>query len=253
MNRVRLMSAGSTAALFATLLLGPMTATAAGPLPGPAATPVTAATALVYRFEGFARNGAVADLSGADNNAVVWTSGGGTIRPVARRSGYAAVFPAPCRPGRRSCPRAILETPHRPALNPGTGPIRYGASVLLPAANTSAGENIIQKGFHDSVSQWKLQIDGTAGAPSCVIVGNGRSYLARSAVRVADGHWHHVECRRAAGRLIVLVDGRVTGQVGLPVRLSVANTAPVRIGGNGAAQHNDQFFGTLDDVFAVIG
>lgn len=240
------------------MLIGSLTTLVTGVLivvgAQPTAHAATTATTLIYRFEGFARNGAVADQSGGDNNAVVRSSGGGTVRPMAHSPGYAALFPAPCRPAAgRVCPRAILETPHRATLNPGAGPIRYGASILLPAANTSAGENIIQKGFYNSAAQWKLQVDGSAGAPSCVLVGNGRTYLAKSAVRVADGHWHRVECRRTGGTLAVFVDGRVTGQASVPGSLSVANTSPVRVGGNGPAQYNDQFFGALDDVFVVIG
>lgn len=249
---------GIMAALAAVLGSAPLGPSAAQAVPAGSPTgwnvPATGSPAiLVYRFETFARNGAVADLSGGDNNAAVRASGGGTVRPSLRGAGYAAVFPAPCRPAGRICPRAVLETAHRPALNPGTGPIRYGASVLLPAGNTSAGENVIQKGFHDSASQWKLQIDGSAGAPSCVVASRGRGYLARSAVRVADGRWHRVECRRAGRTLTVAVDGQITGRTSVPLSLSIANTSPVRVGGNGPSQDNDQFFGALDDVFAVVG
>lgn len=244
----------------------PTPAHASGTTPGTAHAPRTAPAgsgapaafaagggAVLYRFESFARDGAVTDHRGADNNAVVAATAGGAIRPAPRGTGHAAVFPDPCQPTGQRCPRAILESPHRPALNPGTGPIRYGATLRLPASHTGAGENVIQKGSYRSGSQWKLQVDGTAGAPSCVLVGNGRAYRARSSARVADGRWHRVECRRAGATLTVLLDGVATGRTAIPGTLNVSNPAPLRVGGNGAGQHNDQFFGSLDDVFVIVG
>lgn len=230
-----------------------LTTVLAATLPAAAAPAATPATVVFYRFAGYTTNGTAVDVSGGDHNAVVRGNRGGGVAAVTGPIDQAARFPAPCRPGTSLCPRAILETPHRPELNPGTRPLRYGATVLLPASHTSIGSNVIQKGFFASVSQWKLQIDGTAGAPSCVLVGNGHGWVAKSAVRVADGAWHRVECRRWADTLTVLVDGQVTGQRRIPAGLSLANLAPVRVGGNGLGQFNDQYFGALDDVFAVIG
>ena len=50
-----------------------------------------------------------------------------------------------------------------------------------------------------------------------------------------------------------MVDGAVTGLTKIPAGLSVANTDPLSIGGKGAYADNDQFQGSLDDVFVRIG
>jgi hypothetical protein len=66
---------------------------------------------------------------------------------------------------------------------------------------------------------------------------------------VADGGWHTIECRRDATTLTILVDGVPRGSARIPADLSVSNTAPLSIGGKGAYRDNDQFQGTLDDVW----
>jgi hypothetical protein len=50
-----------------------------------------------------------------------------------------------------------------------------------------------------------------------------------------------------------MVDGAVTGLTKIPAGLSVANNHPLSIGGKGAYADNDQFQGSLDDVFVRIG
>jgi hypothetical protein len=109
----------------------------------------------------------------------------------------------------------------------------------------------VRKGNTTSGSQWKLQIDGHAGRPSCVLVGpgSGRAYLAGSAVSVADGGWHVVTCARSGGALTITVDSRVQGRTRLPAGLAVSNATPLRIGGKGTGPDNDQYRGSVDDVF----
>jgi hypothetical protein len=77
--------------------------------------------------------------------------------------------------------------------------------------------------------------------------------LVRSSVTVADGVWHTVECRRTAGSLSILVDGRVRGTRMVPATLSITNNMPLAVGGKGAFTDNDQFQGALDDVWVRIG
>jgi hypothetical protein len=148
-----------------------------------------------------------------------------------------------------------LQTPSSADLNPGARNIAFGADVLLPPGQTSAGQNVVQKGYRGSSSQWKLQIDGAAGRPSCVLVDRRRPSIriATSAVSVADGRWHAVQCRRTSTILSVLVDGVVRGRTAVPARLSVANDRPMSIGGKGAFDDNDQFNGALDNVWVQIG
>lgn len=103
----------------------------------------------------------------------------------------------------------------------------------------------MQKGYASSPGQWKLQVDGYAGRPSCVVGG----YLARSAVSIADGRWHDAVCERSDGWLTISVDGVPRGRVAVPAAAAIGNDLPLRIGGTGLAAANDQFHGALDDLF----
>ena len=182
------------------------------------------------------------------------SSHGGTLRTVGHDSGQALQFPAYCRGA--NCPKVVLQAENSDDLNPGQAPFRYGATVLLPHNETSAGQNVLQKGYSAAAGgQYKLQIDGRAGRPSCAIVGTGRSriHLAQSAVSVSDGAWHTIECRRDATTLTILVDGVPQGSTTIPADVAVSNTAPLRIGGKGAYRDNDQFQGSLDDVWVSKG
>jgi len=113
----------------------------------------------------------------------------------------------------------------------------------------------VQKGYSTTSSQWKLQIDGVAGRPSCVLVDDKKPAIRMiaSTVSVADGRWHALACRRAGTSLTVLVDGVPRGSTAVPAKLSVSNERPLSIGGKGAFADNDQFNGALDNVWVEIG
>jgi hypothetical protein len=140
-------------------------------------------------------------------------------------------------------------------LNPGTRPFRYGAAVRLDATETAPGENVLQKGYSLGASQFKLQIDGAAGRPSCVIVGTAspRIYVLVADRSVADDQWHQVECTRSGASVTISVDGAVAGRQTVPATLSVANNEPLRVGGKGLSPNNDQYHGAVDDVFVELG
>jgi hypothetical protein len=179
---------------------------------------------------------------------------GGEVSPEAHGGGRAVRFPPRCRVyGSYRCPRVVLEAGDVP--NPGTGPMRYGAAVLMTADDTAAGENVLQKGFSRGYGQFKLQVDGAAGLPSCVLVGTGmrRIHMITAGVSVADGQWHAIECVRSASSFSILVDGSILRQARIPASLSIVNSDPLRIGGKGLSPNNDQFHGAVDDVFVVIG
>ncbi|MEV4637663.1 LamG-like jellyroll fold domain-containing protein [Actinoplanes sp. NPDC049548] len=222
-----------------------------------AAAAVTAAARAVsgtvvarYDFDG-GRSSSIPDNSGNGHTLRLIAGNGGTVRAVPHRSGQALRFPAKCT---GSCPHAALQSPSSASLNPGTRAISFGASVLLAASQTSKGQNIVQKGYSTESSQWKLQVDGAAGRPSCVLVGaNPGIKIVRSTVSVADGSWHTVECRRTSTALTVVVDGAVRGSRVISAKLSVANSRPLSIGGKGAYSDNDQFHGIIDDVWVRIG
>lgn len=179
---------------------------------------------------------------------------GGEVRAEEHNGGQAVRFPPRCRVyAGRTCPRVVLQS--RDVPNPGTAPVRFGAAVLMTADDTAAGENVLQKGFSRGHGQFKLQVDGAAGLPSCVLVGTGswRIHVVTAGVSVADGQWHAIECVRVDSELSILVDGVVMRRIRVPASLSIVNSEPLRIGGKGLSPNNDQFHGAIDDVFVVIG
>jgi hypothetical protein len=227
----------------------------AGSPPTPAATALAAASApatrdtVRYTFDGRLP---LADVTGHGHDLSPVSRHGGSYATVAHGDGAALAFPPPCHT--EPCPRIALRAADSPDLDPGRRPIRYGGSVRLDADETSKGENVLQKGYSASGSQYKLQVDGAGGHPSCVLVDDRRPriHLAYSDVGVADGHWHTIECRRAGSSLTILVDGSRTGSAVIPADLSVDNHIPLSVGGKGSFTNNDQFQGTLDDIWVAI-
>jgi hypothetical protein len=231
------------------MLALPASAASAGPVGTASAVAVGVASAAVV---GVASADPVASFRYSFDNGHglrVLGRNGGTVALTPRGTGRAATFPAGC--AAAGCPRAILEGGDDARLDPGTRPFRWGATVRLAATETAAGQNVVQKGNAASGSQWKLQIDGRAGRPSCVLVGRGtgRWYVAGAGVSVADGGWHVVTCARSGGVLSITVDSRVAGRVTVPAGLVVSNSTPLRVGGKGIGADNDQYRGSVDDVF----
>jgi hypothetical protein len=218
---------------------------------GAARASASGVTIARYGFNG--RSSSILDESGHGHTLAVVSGHGGTVRPVVHGQGSALAFPAKC--GKKVCPHVALQTPTSADLNPGTRDIAYGADVLLEPGQTSKGQNIVQKGYSATSSQWKLQIDGVAGRPSCVLVDDKKPTIriARSSVTAADGRWHSVQCHRIGGTLSVYVDGVNRGSTSVPANLSVTNNRPMSIGAKGAFADNDQFNGALDNVWVQIG
>jgi hypothetical protein len=179
---------------------------------------------------------------------------GGTLSLVPQGLGLAVEYPDRCTmPRERDCPRAILEGHRDDALNPGTRPMRYGASVLMTQSDLADGANVVQKGYSvGGVSQFKLQVDHREGHPSCVIAGRKRIFRAEPIMDVADGTWHDLMCSRSANKLTIIVDGVERASVRVPRTLSIANAEPLRVGGKGANRGNDQYAGQIDNVFLTI-
>ncbi|GAB1692852.1 LamG-like jellyroll fold domain-containing protein [Krasilnikovia sp. M28-CT-15] len=224
----------------------PATATT-DPVPDPAQTLVAH-----YTFDGDGDT-VLQDTSGHGHNLLAVTSRGGAITPIARATGHALAFPTACTV--EPCPRIALRAASTPDLNPGTQPLRFGASIKLRHDQTSSGQNLVQKGYSAHSSQYKLQIDGLAGKPSCAMVDDAHPHiwLAKSSITVADGRWHHLECRRAGSTLTILVDAVARGTRTIPATLSVTNPNPLCIGSKGAYLDNDQYHGILSDVWISIG
>jgi hypothetical protein len=227
-------------------------ATVAVPAPAPASADTPPALMIAkYGFDG--RSGSILDESGRGHTLTTVAGHGGWVRPVVHGPGTALAFPSKCTVG--VCPHVALQSPSSADLNPGTRDIAYGADVLLPPGQTSTGQNVVQKGYSTTGSQWKLQIDGIGGFPSCVLVDDRKPAIriVTSAVPVADGRWHAVGCRRSGPTLIVSVDDVARGVVTVPATLSVTNSRPLSIGAKGAYHDNDQFNGALDNVWVRIG
>ncbi|GAA0442862.1 hypothetical protein Aca07nite_63850 [Actinoplanes capillaceus] len=177
--------------------------------------------------------------------------GGNRARPrsVPHDAGRAVQFPPPCE--REPCRRLILRTLSRPDLNPGDAPFSYGATVRLAARHTTDGQNVLQKGYSAEGSQYKLQIDGRPGQPSCVMRGEDSRviHVAVAPIGVADGTWHRLLCRRTRTDLILFVDGSPHAAVRIPATLRVDNAMSLNVGGKSAHGDNDQFHGAVDDIY----
>ena len=224
------------------------------PLPSARVAVAGAPVAVRYTFDGGVGH-PITDLRG-DHELRPVAQNGGTLRLIPQGQGLAVAFPARCRLAReRDCPRVILEGLRDDSLNPGTRQLRYGASVRLSHADLADGANVVQKGYSvGGMGQFKLQVDHRLGHPSCVIAtGNRRIFRAEPWFDVADGRWHTLTCARVRDRLTLSVDGVERASARIPAALSIANPEPLRIGGKGLSNGNDQFAGELDNVFITIG
>jgi hypothetical protein len=207
---------------------------------------------LVFRFsfDAVRRDGGrVTFLARGGYVGTVRTAERGEVRLVPHAEGSAVRFPDPC--AGRGCPRALVEIPHSPALNPRRAPFSFGAGVRLRPGETTRGSNLMQKGRFGDSGLWKLQVDTLSGRPSCV-VSDGGNRVARvlGALTVADGTWHRVRCERTRTQVSAVVDGVSRAR---RVRLGlVANRSAIRVGSPGLAPADDQFHGTLDDVFLRV-
>jgi hypothetical protein len=247
------MRSWSVAPLLAAVVAIPAPAAASVP-PAAGATPTaTGPAVMIARYDFDGPLATAPDDSGHGHGLHPVTAHGGSVRQVAHGPGTAVAFPAECTAP--ICPHIALRAPTSADLNPGTRNIAFGADVLLAPGQTSKGENIVQKGYSRTSSQWKLQVDGVAGRPSCVLVDakRPRIRIAYSSVSIADGRWHSLRCRRAGTTLAIFVDGVMRGRIAVPATLSVSNHRPLSIGAKGAFADNDQFNGALDNVWVQIG
>jgi hypothetical protein len=216
----------------------------------PARHPPSGITVAHYHFDGRGA-GAWKDESSKSHHLRPVLGNHAKVTRVAHGAGRAVRFPPRCH--RNPCPRFVLRADSTPSLNPGARPLRYGAAVRLAPDRTTNGQNILQKGYSTEGSQYKLQIDGRSGHPSCALVAGAAIHLAIARVTVADARWHTLECRRENTSLTILVDGLAQGSTRIPAGLSVTNNRPLSLGGKSAHGNNDQFHGDLDDVWVEIG
>ena len=216
-------------------------------------TPAPAAEFVAsYNFDTTVADGTFDDGSGKGHLLRAVTRNGGAVELVPHGNGQALTFPRKCTAA--SCPRLVLQAGDTADLNPGSRSLRYGAAVLLAPEETGAGENILQKGYSTAGGQYKLQVDGVSGKPSCGMSDKASTtvHIARSRDSIADGEWHKLECRRAGSTVSIVVDDQVKTSVAIPLELSVVTTQPLSIGGKGVGENNDQFHGSIDDVWIQV-
>lgn len=205
-----------------------------------------------YNFDTTVADGTFDDGSGHGHLLRTVARNGGRVTTTAHGNGQSLVFPARCTGD--TCPRVVLQASDTADLNPGAKNLAYGADVRLGPSEGTSPENILQKGYTTG-GQYKLQIDGTSGKPSCAVrdTTNTTVYLARSRTSLADGQWHTLECRRSAESLSIVVDDQVQTSTAIPADLSVTTAQPFSLGGKGVGTDNDQFHGSLDDVWIRVG
>ncbi|WP_339575685.1 LamG-like jellyroll fold domain-containing protein [Pseudokineococcus basanitobsidens] len=185
----------------------------------------------------------------------------GTVSAVdgPRGAGKALQFPAPC--DVQVCPRAIVEVMDAGDLSPGRQDFVLSAVLRMAPDETSPGSNVAQKGFSTGGGgQWKLQVDGAEGLPSCVLVQSATDAAVAGPARhvlegtssVADDAWHDVVCERRGGRLSLLVDGELSASTVVPEGLDISPEGPVRIGGKNVRQDNDQYNGVISSVMLSV-
>jgi hypothetical protein len=183
------------------------------------------------------------------DNGWVKTANGGRLVPRRHGAGRAVGFPSPCPdPG---CPRAIISTPHRKALNPGIRPFSFGAQIRLSPNRTAFTSTIIRKGDFPTAGRWRLRVDRAEGFPYCAVSGTAGTVVMRSLAGIADGQWHTVRCARRGPTLRLIVDGTIVRTKVGPIGV-VRNAHPVLIGGTSTRVRNNQFSGTLDNVHLRI-
>lgn len=206
-----------------------------------------------YNFDTTIADGTFDDGSGNGHLLRAVTRNGGEVRMTAHGTGQAVAFPENCVGA--ACPRLVLQAADTADLNPGTRPIRFGAGIRMAPEEAGDGENVVQKGYSTTGGQYKLQVDGLSGRPSCAMSDRSSTtvYLARSPESLTDRQWHAVECRRSGTVLSILVDGQLKRSVAVPATLSVVTAQPLSIGGKGVGADNDQFHGAVDDVWIRIG
>jgi len=203
----------------------------------------------------------------------VATADGGSIRKAKARVKHRInkAIRTPRHDPTADAPRAVVRVVDRQGaddLNPGTGRFTFGADfVLAPvsethtAASTDNGNNLVQRGLFNQVSQYKIQLDGTV--VSCRIKGSAGIALVTSSMQIATGRWYRVRCERDENLVTLSVtrwrpNGTpVTASSVVSVRtgdLSPAvSTVPLSIGGklNNAGEvllNTDQFNGRIDNV-----
>jgi hypothetical protein len=220
---------------------------------------------LLLRFD---ESGSFASNSG--NAAVdvhVVAVSGGEVRQLPNGSGYALGLPA-YNPAAQP-PRAglvVTDAGGQDDLDPGDAPFSFGADIRLDLTSEGSvadnGNNILQRGLHEDLTQFKLQAD--QDTPSCTVKGDQGEVAVASSRKIEPLAWYAVTCHRTADALSITVtrksDGstwtdhaeRPTGSVDTtdqqPLSIGVKVGPTARITASA-----DEFNGDIDNAFVQIG
>ena len=114
-----------------------------------------------YNFDTTVADGTFDDGSGKGHLLRAVVRNGGAVTSSPHGTGQALAFPPKC--SGATCPKLVLQAADTADLNPGAGPLRFGAAVKMSKPAAGAGENIVQKGYSTAGGQYKLQVDGVTG------------------------------------------------------------------------------------------
>jgi opacity protein-like surface antigen len=213
-----------------------------------------------YDFDDGLREGAdgqlfVDDVSGNEHAGVLKSANGGDalVETVARGAGSALRFPGPCAEEDPAlCPRAVVEVEGTRGQGPGGADFAVGVDFLLDGAG-GVDQNIMQHGYWNDASEWKLGV-GPDGLAYCVFrYTHGGETIGQkldSAGAVDGGDWHTLRCERRGQELFMVVDGE-SAAVPVPPghELDIASDRPIVLGGRNTAPASDQFHGAIDDAY----
>jgi hypothetical protein len=169
-------------------------------------------------------------------------------------------------------PRAVLAVTSKDTvdsvnrLSPGHHDFEFGARFRLDRSSEIGqmdnGNNLVQRGLGDDLSQYKLQVDHRH--VSCRVAGDLGEAEAISKMRVDPERWYAVTCARVGAAVVLQVRrlddsaaDRVTkkGDTG---SVTASASTPLAVGGkvtdtgNVIRGNSDQFNGTVDDVFLEV-
>ena len=201
----------------------------------------------------------------------VLTAGNGSVS-VVPGSGGGRGLRFPDVSGSVTPPRAVLAVTTKESvdrvnrLSPGHHDFEFGARFLLDRASEVGqednGNNLVQRGLGDDLSQYKLQVDHRR--VSCRIAGDLGGVEPKSRMAVDPGHWYSATCARV-GRTVTLtvrrLDGGQTDRVALrgdTGSVTASGSTPLAVGGKVTDQgkvirgKSDQFNGLVDDVFLEV-
>lgn len=249
----------------------PLPTTGSAPTAGPGPSP-TGSTRVRLSYEqpapGFANTGDAVLRVG-----VVSADGGVVTSAPGRTSGDGQAVRFPTFDHTAPAPRAVVQVTNADAndhLNPGDARFEFGTDFVINAttadldpASIDDGDNLVQRGRYDDVTQYKLEIDH--GQAICRVKGRAGQVTLVGGTQLEADRWYRVRCGRDGTDVTVSVgswtpDGSLTTQSysksGPTGDMATTPAVPLSLGGklgeNGVASDADQFNGLLDNTYLSV-